>query len=164
MNTPLRAVGFQREIQDFDFNKNLLNINILEMKWITKITQILGIKYPLVMGAFGGWGKAEFASTFSNAGGLGILAALNFPNPKEFKKDITYCHLSAFENRTEHLFLHTVRKKSLKLLNPIKKLKCPVVSETWTEITEIKTHQKEINFIRKSGTYLLTKPEVSAIL
>lgn len=40
------------------------------------------------MGAFGGWGKAEFASAFSNAGGLGIIAALNFPNPEDFKKDI----------------------------------------------------------------------------
>ena len=58
------------------------------MKWKTKITQILGIKYPLVMGAFGGWGKAEFASTFSNAGGLGIIAALNFPNLEDFRKDI----------------------------------------------------------------------------
>ncbi len=58
------------------------------MKWITKITQILGIEYPLVMGAFGGWGKSEFASTFSNAGGLGIIAALNFPNPEDFRKDI----------------------------------------------------------------------------
>ena len=58
------------------------------MKWKTKITQILGIKYPLIMGAFGGWGKSEFASTFSNAGGLGIIAALNSPNPEDFKKDI----------------------------------------------------------------------------
>jgi len=58
------------------------------MKWKTKITQSLGIEYPLVMGAFGGWGKSEFASTFSNAGGLGIIAALNFPNPEDFRKDI----------------------------------------------------------------------------
>ncbi len=58
------------------------------MKWKTKITQCLGIEYPLVMGAFGGWGKSEFASTFSNAGGLGIIAALNFPNPEDFRKDI----------------------------------------------------------------------------
>lgn len=40
------------------------------------------------MGAFGGWGKSEFASVFSNAGGLGIIAALNFPKPKEFRKDL----------------------------------------------------------------------------
>jgi len=58
------------------------------MIWKTKITQISGIKYPLVMGAFGGWGKSMFASTFSNAGGLGIIAALNFPEMEDFKKDL----------------------------------------------------------------------------
>jgi nitronate monooxygenase len=40
------------------------------------------------MGAFGGWGKAKFASSFSNAGGLGIITALNFPDLKDFKKNI----------------------------------------------------------------------------
>ena len=40
------------------------------------------------MGAFGGWGKSEFASSFSNAGGLGIIAALNFPNLEDFKFDM----------------------------------------------------------------------------
>lgn len=58
------------------------------MIWKTKITQLLGIKYPLIMGAFGGWAKSKFASIFSNAGGLGIIAALNFPKLEDFKKDI----------------------------------------------------------------------------
>jgi len=58
------------------------------MKWTTKITQILNVEYPLIMGAFGGWGKSEFASTFSNAGGLGIITALNFPNPEDFRTDL----------------------------------------------------------------------------
>jgi nitronate monooxygenase len=49
---------------------------------------MMNITYPLVMGAFGGWGKAEFASHFSNAGGLGIIAALNFPDPEDFKNDL----------------------------------------------------------------------------
>lgn len=40
------------------------------------------------MGAFGGWGKAKFASSFSNAGGLGIIVALNFPNKENFKKEL----------------------------------------------------------------------------
>jgi nitronate monooxygenase len=60
------------------------------MIWKTKITQMTGIKYPIIMGAFGGWGKAKFASIFSNAGGLGIIAALNFPNKDNFKKDLQY--------------------------------------------------------------------------
>jgi len=58
------------------------------MIWNTRITQITGIKYPIIMGAFGGWGKSEFASSFSNAGGLGIIAALNFPNLEDFKNDL----------------------------------------------------------------------------
>lgn len=60
------------------------------MIWNTKITKMMGITYPLVMGAFGGWGKAEFASHFSNAGGLGMIAALNFPNPQDFRKDLKF--------------------------------------------------------------------------
>lgn len=58
------------------------------MKWKTKITQLLKIQYPLVMGAFGGWGKSNFASAFSKAGGLGMITALNFPRIDDFKKDI----------------------------------------------------------------------------
>jgi NAD(P)H-dependent flavin oxidoreductase YrpB (nitropropane dioxygenase family) len=58
------------------------------MIWKTKITEMTGIKYPVIMGAFGGWGKSKFASTFSNAGGLGIIAALNFPNLEDFEKDL----------------------------------------------------------------------------
>jgi NAD(P)H-dependent flavin oxidoreductase YrpB (nitropropane dioxygenase family) len=58
------------------------------MIWKTKITEITGIEYPVIMGAFGGWGKSDFASAFSNAGGLGIIAALNFPNLEDFEKDI----------------------------------------------------------------------------
>lgn len=58
------------------------------MIWNTRFTKITGVKYPLIMGAFGGWGKAEFASSFSNSGGLGIITALNFPDLEDFKKDI----------------------------------------------------------------------------
>lgn len=68
---------------------------------------------------------------------------------KEFKKDIIYCHLSAFENERLHLFLHATGKRALKELNPVKKLNCPVVSETWTEDPKLKPHQKEIDFARR---------------
>lgn len=85
MNIQLLEADFQREILDFNrFNKSRRK----KMIWNTKITQITGIKYPLIMGAFGGWGKSDFASVFSNAGGLGIIAALNFPDQKDFKIDL----------------------------------------------------------------------------
>jgi nitronate monooxygenase len=47
-----------------------------------------GIKYPILMGAFGGWGKSDFASKFSNLGGLGVIAAMNFPKFEDFREDL----------------------------------------------------------------------------
>ncbi len=58
------------------------------MKWTTKITKITGVKYPVVMGAFAGIGRAKFAAAFSNAGGLGIITALNFSNLKKFREEL----------------------------------------------------------------------------
>jgi len=58
------------------------------MIWKTKITQMCGIEYPLIMGAFGGWGKSDFAYSFSEAGGLGMITALNFPKFEDFRKDL----------------------------------------------------------------------------
>jgi nitronate monooxygenase len=57
------------------------------MKWKTKITTITKTKYPLVMAAFAGLGKTEFAASFSNSGGFGIITALNYGISK-FKKEI----------------------------------------------------------------------------
>ena len=48
------------------------------MIWKTQITKLTKTKYPLIMAAFAGLGKTEFASSFSNAGGLGIITALNY--------------------------------------------------------------------------------------
>ncbi len=58
------------------------------MKWKTKITELIKIKYPIIMGAFASVGRAEFAASFSNAGGLGIITALNFGTNEDFKKEM----------------------------------------------------------------------------
>jgi len=47
-----------------------------------------GTRYPIIMGAFAILGRAEFASAFSNAGGLGIITAVNFHNTDEFQQEI----------------------------------------------------------------------------
>jgi len=58
------------------------------VKWKTKFTEITKTRYPVIMGAFAGLGRAEFAAPFSNAGGLGIITALNFNTPERFKKEL----------------------------------------------------------------------------
>ncbi len=76
-------------------NKNLYfiyNIKILKNKkvmiWKTKITQMAEIRYPIIMGAFAAIGCAEFAAAFSNAGGLGIITAINYPTIEDFQKEL----------------------------------------------------------------------------
>jgi len=58
------------------------------MNWKTRITQMTGVKLPLIMGAFAIIGRAEFASAFSNADGLGIITAINYPKIESFRKDL----------------------------------------------------------------------------
>ena len=58
------------------------------MIWKTKITEMMETKYPIIMGAFAFIGKAEFAAAFSNAGGFGILTALNFNTAAEFQDEV----------------------------------------------------------------------------
>jgi len=58
------------------------------MIWNTRITKMTNTQYPIIMGAFAIIGKAEFAAAFSNAGGLGIITALNYRTNEEFQEEI----------------------------------------------------------------------------
>jgi len=57
----------------------------------TRITELLGIEYPIVQGGMMWVGTAELASAVSNAGGLGIVTALNQPTPEALMKEIVRC-------------------------------------------------------------------------
>jgi len=60
----------------------------MRMIWNTRITKMMNTEYPIIMGAFAIIGRAEFAAAFSNAGGLGIITALNFRTSDEFQEEI----------------------------------------------------------------------------
>ncbi|WYX33171.1 nitronate monooxygenase family protein (plasmid) [Achromobacter denitrificans] len=55
----------------------------------TRITELLGIRYPIVQGGMQWVGKAELAAAVSNAGGLGILTALTQPTPDELAREVS---------------------------------------------------------------------------
>jgi NAD(P)H-dependent flavin oxidoreductase YrpB (nitropropane dioxygenase family) len=57
----------------------------------TRITDLLGIQYPIVQGGMQWLGTAELASAVSNAGGLGILTALTQPSPELLRREIQRC-------------------------------------------------------------------------
>ena len=57
----------------------------------TRVTEMLGIKYPIVQGGMMWVGKAEMAAAVSNAGGLGLITALTQPTPEALTKEIARC-------------------------------------------------------------------------
>jgi nitronate monooxygenase len=57
----------------------------------TRITELLGIQYPIIQGGMMWVGRAELAAAVSNAGGLGILTALTQPTPGALAEEITRC-------------------------------------------------------------------------
>lgn len=57
----------------------------------TRVTEHLGIRYPIIQGGMQWVGTAEMASAVSNAGGLGILTALTQPTPNALAQEIARC-------------------------------------------------------------------------
>ena len=57
----------------------------------TRITDLLGIQYPIVQGGMQNVGYAELAAAVSNAGGLGIITGLTQPTPEDLDKEIKRC-------------------------------------------------------------------------
>lgn len=57
----------------------------------TRVTEMLGIRYPIIQGGMQWVGRAELASAVSNAGGLGILTALTQASPEALQREIRRC-------------------------------------------------------------------------
>jgi len=58
------------------------------MNWQTRVTELLGSKYPIIQGAFGGFGNSKLAAPVSEAGGFGIITASALRNPEGLRDDI----------------------------------------------------------------------------
>ncbi|HEX8988881.1 MAG TPA: nitronate monooxygenase family protein [Rhodocyclaceae bacterium] len=57
----------------------------------TRVSERLGIRYPIVQGGMMWVGRAELAAAVSNGGGLGILTALTQPSPEQLLKEVQRC-------------------------------------------------------------------------
>lgn len=54
----------------------------------TRITEMLGIEYPILAGPMAAISYAEFVAAVSNAGGLGILVGATLPTPEALKEEV----------------------------------------------------------------------------
>jgi len=57
----------------------------------TRVTELLGIQYPIIQGGMQWVGTAELAAAVSSAGGLGVLTALTQPTPAALAEEIARC-------------------------------------------------------------------------
>lgn len=58
------------------------------MPWKTRITELLGIRYPIIEGAMAGLGTVELAVPVSEAGGLGMITAWMLRTPERLREAI----------------------------------------------------------------------------
>jgi len=54
----------------------------------TRVTEMLGIEHPIIMGGMGSIGRAELVAAVSNAGGLGIIGSITFTTGEELRQEI----------------------------------------------------------------------------
>ena len=55
----------------------------------TKITDLFKIKHPILCGGLMWLGNAEYAAAAVNSGGMGFITAKTFPDPAEFKDELS---------------------------------------------------------------------------
>jgi nitronate monooxygenase len=55
----------------------------------TRLTEMLGIEYPIIQGGLQWLATAQLASAVSEAGGLGIISSHTFPDPESLRKEIS---------------------------------------------------------------------------
>jgi len=60
------------------------------MEWKTKITEMIGCKYPILLGAFAGFDDKDLTAAISEAGGCGVLTASTYNSEDEFKYALNY--------------------------------------------------------------------------
>ena len=58
------------------------------MEFNTRVTELLGIQYPIIQGGLAYLAYAELAAAVSNAGGLGQITAMSLSTPEQLREEI----------------------------------------------------------------------------
>lgn len=58
------------------------------MKWNTRVTDLLKIKYPIIQGGLAHLAYSDLAAAVSNAGGLGQVTAMSLESPEALREEI----------------------------------------------------------------------------
>lgn len=77
----------------------------------TRITQLLGIQYPIIGGTMMHLSRAEFTASISSAGALGILASANYQSKESFRTAIKEIRKRTEKPFAVNLNMFPARKK-----------------------------------------------------
>jgi len=61
------------------------------MEWKTRVTELLGCKYPILQGAYAGFGNWKFAAAVAETGAYGLITAATSRTPEKLREDIKRC-------------------------------------------------------------------------
>lgn len=61
------------------------------MEWKTRVTELLGCKYPILEGAYAGFGNWQFAAAVAETGAHGLITASVSRTPEQLREDIRRC-------------------------------------------------------------------------
>jgi nitronate monooxygenase len=120
----------------------------------TRITDLLGIEYPIVGGAMMHLALAEYTAAVSEAGGLGVLASANYKDMEKFREA-----LQRIRKLTKKPF--AVNLNFFPALNPIdNNLYLDVMIDEGVKIAESSGHRAPedlVGRIKKAGMILIHK-------
>lgn len=68
--------------------RKIITYGGMVMEWQTRVTQLLGIKYPIIQGGLAYLAYSELAAAVSNAGGLGQITAMSLESPENLREEI----------------------------------------------------------------------------
>mmetsp|Transcript_5657 Transcript_5657/g.7879 ORF Transcript_5657/g.7879 Transcript_5657/m.7879 type:complete len:307 (+) Transcript_5657:61-981(+) len=119
----------------------------------TKLTEALGIEYPIIQGGMHYVGYAEMAAAVSNAGGLGTITALTQPNAEALRQEIRKC-----KNLTKKPFAVNLTLLPA-LAPPDYGSYAKVIIDEGIKVVETagRNPKKFIKFFKENGCYVIHK-------
>lgn len=120
----------------------------------TRVTELLGIKYPIIQGGMQWLSRAEFAAAVSNAGGLGIITAATHPGKKELIEEIRKTREltdKPFGVNISMLPEVGPKDKTMEYVEAVIEEKVPVVE------TSGRSPEEFVPYLKKAGIKLLHK-------
>jgi len=69
-------------------NSLYLKVGGMRMKFQTRVTDLLGIEYPIIQGGLAYLAYSDLCAAVSNAGGLGQVTAMSLKTPDELREEI----------------------------------------------------------------------------